>query len=539
MWGEALSGVDAIKLALFKSRIEAVSEEMGVTLRRAAFSPNIKDRLDYSCALFDESGELFGQAAHIPVHLGSMAFAMAGIVSRFEWQPEDVVIVNDPFLGGTHLPDVTVVAPVFSLETIEQELRLCGYVACRAHHANIGSDSPGSMPISRSIREEGVIIPPLLAIRGGQITQELHELLDQISGRSHKTAQMLYHDERLGDFFAQFSAVRLGASRLRELIGAMGISAFRSSVRALNDYGERLARYALGNIPDGIYCFSDLMDDDGVGTQDIGIRVTLTIEQDRVGVDFSGTHDQVAGNINCPLSVTAAAVYYVFRCLMPPQTPAVAGAFRPIVISAPLGSLLHAQSPAATAAGNVETSSRIVDVLLGALSRALPDQMPGASQGTMNNIAMGNHAANRQWDYYETIAGGQGGNSTGAGLDGTHSHMTNTLNTPIESLESHYPLRITRYEVRRGSGGVGLHPGGCGLIREFQFLAAAEVTLLTERRRHAPWGLGGAGSGKMGRNLLNGSPVPGKISFHANPGDRLTIETPGGGGWSQAGAGAV
>ncbi len=519
------STFDGIALALFGSRVQAVCDEMGVALRRAAFSPNIKDRLDFSCALFDADGALFGQAAHIPVHLGSMAYAMADIVKRFAWRDADLVLLNDPFLGGTHLPDVTAVCPIF------HERDLIGFAACRAHHANIGADRPGSMPVSTTLEEEGIVISPMLAQRDGMLTDDARVLFDGLAGRVHASPDEYRSDERLGDFFAQMSACRLGVRRLETLVQQMTQAAFAAAVIELNDYADRLARSAIAAIPDGSYEFEDRMDDDGAGTSDVPIRVQVRIDGDQATANFSGTALQVRGNINCPLSVTAAAVLYVFRCLMPAHTPAVSGAFRCVAISAESGSLVDARYPAAVAAGNVETSMRIVDVLLGALAEALPDRIPAASQGTMNNVAMGRHGDAVRWDYYETIGGGTGAHPAGAGISGVHSHMTNTLNTPIESLETHYPLRVKRYQLRQNSGGAGRFAGGDGIIRELEFLEPAEVTLLTERRTRGPWGLAGGSPGSPGSNVLNGAMVSSKAAFDVRPGDVLTITTPGGGGW--------
>jgi len=463
-----------IELSLFSSRLTAVCDEMGAVLQRSAFSTNIKDRLDFSCAVFGPEGELCAQAAHIPVHLGSMAFAMRDLVAGTDWVPGDVLIVNDPFLGGTHLPDVTLITPVYTADV------LIGFVANRAHHADIGADTPGSMPISRSLGEEGIVIPPTHLVRAGQAVAGV---MQQIVDATASPVQMK------GDLAAQLSANRAGDQRLAELAQAMGLAEFLAGLAAVNDYGARLAEKALTALPDGCYHFRDVMDDDGLGQQDIPIAVTICISDGNVDVDFDGTAPQVEGNINCPLSVTAAGVFYVFRCLMPAHTPACAGSFRNIRLSAPVGCLVNAKRPAAVAAGNVETSSRIVDVVMGALAQALPDTIPAASQGTMNNLAMGARSGTFPWDYYETIGGGMGGGSRQAGLSATQSHMTNTLNTPIEVLEMEFPLRVNRYQIRSGSGGQGIHRGGDGLLRDFEFLAPAVVTLLTERRRRQPWGL--------------------------------------------------
>ncbi len=508
--------MNAVELSLFASRMDAVCEEMGTVLRNAAFSPNIRDRLDFSCAVFDAAGELCAQAAHIPVHLGSMAYAMRGIVSRMEWKPGDMVILNDPFLGGTHLPDVTLIAPVFMGE------RLSGFVVNRAHHADIGAASPGSMPISSRLEEEGLVIEPTRLLQEGELVESL---LQKIVGQARNP------EESHGDLAAQISANRIGMRRLEALIGQLGVESFQSALDALNEYGERLALAALEEIPDGEYRFEDVMDDDGQENRNIPIRVALTVAGGSVRVDFAGSADQVSGNINCPLSVAAAAVYYVFRCLMPEHTPACAGVFRSISIQAPEGSLLNARHPAAVAAGNVETSTRIVDVVMGALAQALPPRIPAASHGSMNNVAMGSDRPGQAWDYYETIGGGMGGGRTGGGLSGVQTHMTNTLNTPVEVLESRFPLRITHYGLRRGSGGAGLGKGGDGLVREFEFLAPAQLSLLTERRAHAPWGACGGSAAQAGCNLLNGEPLPSKVALHVQAGDHLRIETAGGGGW--------
>lgn len=513
--------MDPVGLSVFASRLAAVCDEMGAVLRNAAFSTNIRDRLDFSCAVFDAAGGLCAQAAHIPVHLGSMAYAMAGLVARLSWADGDMVILNDPFLGGTHLPDVTLIAPVFAGG------ELLAFVVNRAHHADIGAEAPGSMPVSRSIHEEGLVIEPVHLIRAGA--------LDEPRLESIVTATRNPADCR-GDLFAQVSANRAGAARLRELIAASAADGFRSGLCALNEYGERLARAALAAIPAGVYAFADRMDDDGQGGCDIPIGVRVEIPGDGTArLDFRGTAPQVAGNINCPLAVAAAAVLYVFRCLMPPQTPACAGAFRPITLTAPEGSLLNARFPAAVAAGNVETSTRVVDVVLGALAQAIPQRIPAASHGSMNNLAMGGATAGAAWDYYETIGGGMGAGAQGGGWSGVQTHMTNTLNTSVEVLEARYPLRVVRYALRLGSGGAGQRSGGDGLVRELEFLAPTQVSLLSERRRHRPWGSAGGGPGLAGRNLLNGEELPSKVSLALAAGDRLRIETPGGGGWGKVG----
>ncbi len=517
--------MDAIELSLFSNRLAAVCDEMGAILQRAAFSPNIRDRLDYSCAVFDANGDLCAQAAHIPVHLGSMAYAMQSIIRRFDWQPDDMVIVNDPYLGGTHLPDVTFISPVIN------NGKLLTFVANRAHHADIGSDSPGSMPISASLEEEGLIIPPSYIVRQGQLQDKM---MDKLVGATRQPQTMQ------GDIAAQMSANRAGCQRLHEMIdtlnGSEDAATFTVALDALNDYAERLAKPVYEKIPDGQYRFTDYMDDDGQGQQSIPIKVCISVQGKQIDVDFNGTAAQVAGNINCPLSVAAAAVYYVFRCLLPEHTPACAGSFRAIQLHAPRHSLVNASRPAAVAAGNVETSTRIVDVVIGALLQAIPEQLAAASHGSMNNVAMGFVGDSQQaaWDYYETIGGGMGASVHAQGLSAVQTHMTNTLNTPVEVLETSYPLRIKQYAIRKGSGGVGKNNGGDGIVREYEFTHEASVTLLTERRSTAPWGVEKGGEAQRGKNSLNKKELPAKISIQVKQGDCLKIETAGGGAWGVA-----
>ena len=512
--------MNPVELSIFANRIEAICDEMGAALQRAAFSPNIRDRLDYSCAVFDAGGQLCAQAAHIPVHLGSMAFAMRGIVEGVDWRDGDMIILNDPYMGGTHLPDVTLIAPVF----IEREI--IGYVANRAHHADIGAENPGSMPLSASLDEEGLVIKP----------QKLVERFNVNDGlMSRLMASMRNPGESQGDFSAQIAANRRGHHRLSELVRLMGTPKYLGALESLNNYAEQLAVSSFETIPDGEYGFSDVMDDDGLGHTDIQIKAGIKVNRGQVTVDFNGSSDQVQGNVNCPISVTAAAVFYVFRCLLPPQAPACAGSFHPISIRAEPGSLLNANYPAAVAAGNVETSTRVVDVVLGALAKAIPAKIPAASHGSMNNLAMGSesNSAGQAWDYYETIGGGMGASALTDGIDAVQTHMTNTLNTPIESLEMTFPIRVNRYQIRAGSGGRGACEGGSGIIREFEFLQSANATLLTERRSHAPWGLHGAANGKSGRNLLNMRVIKAKQNFSVRSGDILVVETAGGGGWGK------
>ena len=514
---QAMKQMNAIELKLFSSRVSAICEEMGVVLRRAAFSPNIKDRLDFSCALFGADGELFAQADHMPVHLGSMAFAMGSVVKDRDWLPDDMLVLNDPFLGGTHLPDVTLIAPVFTADDGE----LVGFVANRAHHANIGCDTPGSMPVSKSLEEEGIIIPPTWLLRRGELQPGTDHLPGVVGGELH------------GDFAAQAGAVQIGVLRLKQLIARMGQRYYVQGMKQLNDYAERIAAHTIATLQSGHYCFEDFLDDDGCGTRDIKLKLKLSITAEAVELDLTESAGMVTGNLNCPESVVAAAAYYCFRCLMPDEAPACEGLFRRIRISTRAGSIVNARRPAAVAAGNVETSTRLVDLVFGALAKALPERIPAASQGTMNNVAIGyiDLNAGTRWDYYETVAGGLGAGPHYAGLDSVHSHITNTLNTPVESLEMHYPLRVRRYAIRHNSGGDGRHRGGNGIVREYEFLQAAQLSLLSERRRFEPWGLQGGSNGARGQNLLNGKELPGKCTLNVAVGDRLTVSTPGGGGW--------
>lgn len=525
--------ISPVELSLFSNRVQSVCDEMGAALKRAAFSPNIKDRLDFSCALFDGNGQLTAQAAHIPVHLGSMAFAMESIVNTVQWKPGDMVVVNDPYKGGTHLPDVTLIAPVYL-----QGIRVA-FVANRAHHANIGASSPGSMPVSTHLQQEGIVIPPTHIQRQGEVQQSvLFRLAGLVEGEDSKSKDQANftppQQSALGDFKAQMSANRIGVERLLQLIQRYGVAQFNKLVEGINDYAQSLALASLKTIPDGRYRCTDWLDDDGAGTRGVQISAELTVAQGDIEVDFAGTAAQVNGNVNCPLSVAAAAIFYCLRCLMPEQMPVCAGAFRGIRLRAAKGSLLNAEYPAAVAAGNVETSTRVVDVVLGALAQAIPNLIPAASQGSMNNLAMGGiDGGGESWDYYETMGGGMGASSKSQGLSAVQTHMTNTLNTPVESLESHYPIQLTRYQVRRGSGGQGFHSGGDGIIREFRFTQPATVTLLTERRARAPWGAQGGKPGKTGNNFLNAQPLPAKISTTVAAGDVLCVETPGGGGWGK------
>lgn len=516
--------IDPVTLEVFNHRLSAIAEEMGVALCRSAFSANIKERRDFSCALFDARGEMIAQAAHIPVHLGSTPLSVRAAIERRPMEARDVVILNDPYAGGTHLPDVTVVAPV------HLGARRVGYVANRAHHADIGGMSPGSMPLATDIHQEGLRLPPVSLVRNGVIQQDVMDLF---------LANTRVVEERRGDLFAQLAALRLGGERLADLIAREGLVRTRAAMASLKDYSERLMRNLLARLPSGVYRAADQLDDDGIATKHIVVRVCVTIGRRGAHVDFAGSAAQVPGGVNANFAVTLAAVHYVFRAIADTPIPVNAGMMRPIRVAAPLGSVVNAVPPAAVAGGNVETSQRIVDVLLRALARALPERVPAASSGTMNNLALGgfDRRRGRPFSYYETVGGGAGAGPLRPGCSAVHTHMTNTMNTPIEALEAELPLRIVRYAVRRGSGGNGLHRGGDGIDREIEFLDAAEVTLLTDRRRAGAYGASRGLPGKPGVDqLVRGRSIrllPGKVALRVRSGDRIRLRTPGGGGWGQ------
>ena len=513
--------VDPISLEVFRHRCAAIAEEMGAALGRSAFSANIKERRDFSCAVFDASGRMIAQAAHIPVHLGAMPRSDEAALAHHRLAPGDIVLLNDPYLGGTHLPDLTTVAPVFAHE------RLIGYTATRAHHADIGGMVPGSMPMSRELYQEGLIIPPVKLAEGGALNETLVALIC----RNSRTP-----DERRGDLAAQLACHQVGAQRLEELAARHGLEWVRTNMQALLDYGERHMRALLTSIPDGDYVFEDALDDDGVGSGPLPIRVRVTIAGDTATIDFAGSAPQCRGPLNAPPAVVESAVLYCFRCLGPPDMPASAGAFAPLTILVPEGSILCPYPPAPVAGGNVETSQRIVDTLLRALARALPARIPAASQGTMNNLTIGgiDPRTGLEFAYYETVAGGMGARPRQDGMSAVHTHMTNSLNTPAEALEYAYPLRVRAYSIRKNSGGRGHERGGDGVVREIETLARARMSLLADRRRRAPYGLAGGEDGKTGRDsvLRNGRAraIASKGSWQLEAGDRVRIETPGGGG---------
>ncbi|MEO8097865.1 MAG: hydantoinase B/oxoprolinase family protein [Acidobacteriota bacterium] len=504
--------VDAIQLELFRHMLVSIAEEMGAVLRKTAYSANIKERRDYSCAVYDSHGETVAMGDHMPVHLGAMPLSVRAVMDAFALSEGDVALVNDPFQGGTHLPDITVVAPVFTGGP-----RPAFYVASRAHHADVGGMSPGSMPLATEIFQEGLRIPPILIQRGGKLDESLLGLI---------LANVRTPVERRGDLRAQLASIERGQQRLRDLVGRYGIREMQSGMRALQNYSKRMMRAALRKLPRGTYRFEDFLDNDGITTAPVAIRVAVTLGRDEAVVDFTGSARQVQGPMNANYAVTLAATMYVFRCLIEEDVPFTAGILRPIRVIAPKGSVVNALAPAAMAAGNVETSQRITDVLLGALSKAAPGRLPAASCGTMNNLSFGGNG----WAYYETIAGGAGASLRGAGLSAHHTHMTNSWNTPVEAFEHQYPVRIESYHVRRGSGGAGTHRGGDGIVREFQFLADAEVTLIADRRQRGPWGLDGGADGKPGKDTLRAKVLRPKSRSEVRPGDLLRIETPGGGG---------
>ena len=521
--------VDPISLEIFRSSLTALAEEMGAVLMRSSYSPNIKERRDFSCALFDARGRLIAQAAHIPVHLGSMPDSVAEALVAFDhFAPGDIIALNDPFLGGTHLPDITLIAPIFV--QVEEDPRLIGFAANRAHHADVGGMSPGSMPLATEIYQEGLIIPPMKLWEAGQPNRALLALVL----RNVRTP-----DERRGDLTAQVAANRTAARRLQEMVERWGLATLEEHVDALIAYATRIAEATIEAIPDGCYHFTDHLDDDGIDDAHIPIRVAITVRGRELTVDFAGSAPQVRGNINTVVSVAKSATYYVVRCLMPDDAPMNHGTFAPVTVIAPGGTVVNARPPAAVAQGNVETSQRITDVIFGAFAQALPEIVPAASQGTMNNITAGgiDPRTRQPFAYYETMGGGMGARPGLAGLSGVHTHMSNTLNTPVEAFEYAYPMRITRYQLRDGSGGRGAARGGDGLLREITFEVPTDVTLLTERRRLPPYGLQGGEAGQCGENCLfhEGQTIPlaGKAHFRAQPGDRLTIASPGGGGWGE------
>jgi N-methylhydantoinase B len=537
---------DPIELEIFKNLYHSIAEEMGAALRRTAFSPNIKERRDYSCAVFDADGEVIAMGDHMPVHLGSMPMSVRAAITRCQLVHGDIVMLNDPFAGGTHLPDITLVAPVFVVGEVPRKPRRSRkssalkpdfYVASRAHHADVGGTYAGSMGLCREIYQEGLRIPPVKLVRAGKTDPDVLALLLN-NVRTPK--------EREGDLGAQIAACRTGEIRLRELCSRYGVDHAHRAAHELLDYSEEMMRAFLAEVPTGRYDAEDFMDNDGISDQPVRIAVNIRFREANkrsrsaraVTIDFAGSDPQVAGSINAVEAITYSACFYVFRCLLAEDVPATAGLMRAIEVIAPKGTIVDANPPAAVAGGNVETAQRIVDVLLRALAKAIPDRIPAAASGTMNNLTIGglDPRTGEPFAYYETIAGGMGARPTKNGISGVHTHMTNSLNTPAEALEYAYPLRVRKYSLRPGSGGIGKHRGGDGIVRELEVLADAEVTLLADRRLRGPYGLAGGGDGSPGRAEIihTGGTVlklPGKFNVRVRKGDRVRIETPGGGGW--------
>jgi N-methylhydantoinase B len=570
---------DSVEIEIFKNLFHAIAEEMGAALRRTAFSPNIKERRDYSCAVFDADGEVIAMGDHMPVHLGSMPMSVRAVMSELELRPGDVAMLNDPFRGGTHLPDITLVAPVYidvesplrhgDMETqgtknVQKKLqnvtnrrgptreRPDFYVASRAHHADVGGAYPGSMGLCREIYQEGVRIPPLYLMRGGEPQRDILELL---------LNNVRTPDEREGDLRAQLAACHTGARRLRELCARYGTEDVRRAASDLLDYSETMMRSFLQQVPAGTYAAEDFLDDDGISNRPVKIRATLRVApaqpraalphksvatpQKMVTVDFTGSDPQVEGSVNAVAAIAYSACFYVFRCLLAEDVPATTGLMRPIEVIAPEGTIVNARPPAAVAGGNVETSQRIVDVLLRALSQALPDKIPAGSSGTMNNLTIGglfpreHPRAGEPFAYYETIAGGMGARPMKDGVSGVHTHMTNSLNTPAEALEYAYPFRVSQYSLRRGSGGAGKFRGGDGIVREIEVFTDSQVTILAERRVRGPYALSGAADGAPGKTFVirndgRREELPGKSSVRLTAGERIRIESPGGGGWGSS-----
>ncbi|HYM74402.1 MAG TPA: hydantoinase B/oxoprolinase family protein [Candidatus Dormibacteraeota bacterium] len=537
---------DPIELEIFKNLYHSIAEEMGAALRRTAFSPNIKERRDYSCAVFDGQGQVIAMGDHMPVHLGSMPMSVQAAIDAGPMQPGDIVMLNDPFRGGTHLPDITLVAPVHVKSRGRGPASPDFYVASRAHHADVGGAYAGSMGLCREIYQEGVRIPPVKLMRAGVMNREVLAML---------LNNVRTPEEREGDLGAQIAACHTGAERLREVCTRYGVDRAKRATADLLAYAEELMRAFLRRVPAGEYRAEDFLDGDGISERPVKIAVTIKVHSDgeksssskprgrerprhMVTVDFTGSDPQVEGSVNAVEAITYSACFYVFRCLLAEDVPAAAGLMRPIKVIAPEGTIVNARPPAAVAGGNVETSQRIVDVLLRALAQAIPEHIPAAASGTMNNLTIGgvDPRTGEPFTYYETIAGGMGARPGKPGVSGVHTHMTNSLNTPAEALEYAYPLRVRSYSLRAGSGGSGKFSGGNGIVREIEVLTDCEVTLLADRRSRGPWGLSGGAEGAPGRAAIvrcDGSTeqMPGKFNTRLRKGERIRIETPGGGGY--------
>jgi N-methylhydantoinase B len=587
---------DPIEIEIFKNIFHSIAEEMGAALRRTSFSPNIKERRDYSCAVFDAAGEVVAMGDHMPVHLGSMPMSVRAAITECDLAPGDIVMLNDPFRGGTHLPDITLVMPVYTgvaqpPSAVRKSTQVEGrdfsiarlarnttpakgrdfsradapgkkagasapafFVACRAHHADVGGTFPGSMGLCEEIYQEGFRIPPVKIVRAGEMQRDILALL---------LNNVRTPAEREGDLGAQIAACHTGAQRLQEITVRYGLARVHRAMADLQDYAEELMRAFLARVPAGVYSAEDFLDDDGITDDPVRIAVKIAFrdlssrakreQRERksrdpvfapaVTIDFTGSSPQVRGSINAVEAITFSACFYVFRCLVAEDVPAAAGLMRPVKLIAPLGTVVNARPPAAVAGGNVETSQRITDTLLRALAKAVPDRVPAASSGTMNNLTIGgldDRVAQTPFAYYETIAGGMGARPTKDGVSGVHTHMTNSLNTPAEALEHAYPIRVTEYSLRRGSAGAGKFRGGDGIVREVELLSDAQVTLLADRRKRGPYGLSGGSDGAAGKTTAikrdgSAQPLPAKGSVRLQKGDRVRIETSGGGGWGRHG----
>lgn len=521
---------DIIEIEVFNKLFSSIAEEMGIILARSSFSSNIKERRDFSCAIFDAKGDLVAQAAHIPVHLGAMPMTLSSVLSEMNLQPGDMVITNDPYKGGSHLPDITLIEPVFPAAPHLASTHPLFYVVNRAHHADVGGKNPGSMGLANCLADEGYLISPTLLYEDGVYNDDfIQDFLENVRNP----------EERLGDLRAQVASLARGKLRLNDILGKYTPEHIFSVLDQLKNYSERLMINSINRLPDGLYSYTDYLDDDGSDSSPIPISVDLNIKDAHIIADFSRSGDQVATPLNTVRSVVMSATVYVFQCLVGDGHPINQGSYRPLQIKTRPGSIVDAKNPAPVAAGNVETSQRIVDVLLGALAEAIPELIPAASCGSMNNITIGcdKSSTSLGFSYYETIGGGMGGRPTMDGLSGIHTHMTNTMNTPIEVLEHAYPLRVEQYALRYGSGGAGFHRGGDGIVRSYRFLERTHVSLLSERRKLAPYGLAGGQNGLPGKNILEHKKkrkkLSGKTVFEAEAGDQLMIKTPGGGGWGR------
>ncbi|MBC8316490.1 MAG: hydantoinase B/oxoprolinase family protein [Desulfobulbaceae bacterium] len=518
--------MNVIEVEIFNKLFSSVAEEMGIILTRSAFSSNIKERRDFSCAIFDSSGDLIAQAAHIPVHLGSMPATLKHVLALHRFSPDDIIITNDPFQGGSHLPDITLIEALH-----DEHGNALYYLVNRAHHADVGGKNPGSMGLATTLDDEGVLITPtLFSSEKGPNTQFLNPFLEKVRNPN----------ERMGDLRAQTAALARGKTRLQDIVSKYSQGHIASILDQLKAYGELLMRRTINDcLADGTYTFCDFLDNDGIRSRKIPIHITLSVSENEATVDFRKSADQVHTPLNTVEPVAVAATVYAFQCLMGEGYPINSGSYRPIHILTRPGSILHALPPAPVAAGNVETSQRIVDVLFGALAQAAPALIPAASCGSMNNISIAgiNSRTGKDFTYYETIGGGMGARPCQDGLSGIHTHMTNTMNTPIEALEHSYPFQIEEYSIRKDSGGRGKQRGGDGIVRSYRFLDKAHVSLLTERRELTPYGLNGGENGSSGSNYLirdgKRKKLDGKVNLDVRKDDRIVIETPGGGGWGE------